>query len=57
MRHEYDPGPLTIRFLRDYTEEGYDALHRKFRETAKYKDSDLDAMIRSYEAANKENEK
>jgi len=56
LRHEYDPGPLTLRFFRDHSEAEYEALHQKFRTQAKFKDFELDAMIRSFEAQNKENE-
>jgi hypothetical protein len=57
MRHEYDPGPLTMRFFRDHSEAEYEALHAKFRSQAKFKDYELDAMIKSFEAQNKEYDK
>lgn len=57
LRHEYDPGPLTMRYFRDHTEAEYEALHAKFSTSTKLRDADLDAMIRSYEAQNKEFER
>ena len=48
MRHEYDPGPLTIYFLAHYGQAAYEALHRKHKTPVKYSDGELLALIEKY---------
>jgi hypothetical protein len=48
LRHEHDPGPLTIVFLKKYSDAAYDTLHRLHRITVKYHDADLQALATEY---------
>lgn len=48
LRHEYDPGELTEYFLERNGAEGYQALHARHRQTVKYRDADLQALIADY---------
>lgn len=48
LRHEYDPGPLTIYFLRMFGKDAYENLHRVHKTTVKYHDDDLQKIIDRY---------
>ncbi len=48
MRHEYDPGPLTMHFLKEYSDMAYSCLHRLHHTTVKYTDADLERFIELY---------
>lgn len=50
LRHEYDPGPLTLVFLERYGKEDYEALHRKYRTPCKYTNKDLEDLVEALEA-------
>lgn len=48
FRHEYDPGPLTMYFLKRFGTAAYEELHRRHRITVKYSDSMLEEMIQQF---------
>ena len=51
MRHEYDPYPLTSYFIEKYNMVEYDALHYKYSHPKKFKDYELQEMIKLFEGA------
>jgi hypothetical protein len=51
MRHEYDPGPLTVYFLERFGPDVYAELHRKHKTLVKYSDSILSMLIQHFRTA------
>ena len=48
LRHEHDPGPLTLYFLRRFGQDAYERLHREYRVPAKYTETMLAEMLDEY---------
>jgi len=50
LRHEYDPGPLTLYYLSQYSKEDYEKLYKKHKTCEKFSASDLAELSRYYES-------
>lgn len=54
LKHEYDPGPFTLWYLREYGNEMYEHIHSLYSSMVKFKTYQIEEIARYYRGKLKE---